>query len=117
MYLQISKDCLIYERVFVMSVGKSGEHLVRINWEQFQKWQRWDEFPERADDPQLIDDMDFYYDGNKYYLDGCSKYGYSILTADWEEIAFDKNLLSLLTKPVFGNESFRDKIESFLFVN
>lgn len=100
-----------------MSVGKSGEPLVRVNWEQFQKWQAWDEYPERADDPPMTEDMAFYYDGNKYYLDGCSKYGYSILTADWEEIAFDKNLLTLLTKPVFGNESFRDKIESFLFVN
>lgn len=99
-----------------MQDGKSGEPLVKVNWEQFQEWQRWDEFPERADDPPMTEDMTFYYEGKKYYLDGING-GYAILTVDWEEIAFDKNLLSLLTKPVFGNESFRDKIESFLFVN
>lgn len=99
-----------------MLVGKDGKPLVKINWEEFQKWQSWEEYPEMSDNPPMTVDMTFYYKGNEFFLDAIRD-GYAIFTSDWQELSFEKNLLKLLTKPLFENKSFKDLIEQFLFVN
>ena len=53
-----------------MSYGTNGQTAtVKITWEEFQIWQRWDEFPERKYDPPLTLDMAFWYKGKMYFLD------------------------------------------------
>lgn len=99
-----------------MLIGKNGKALVKVNWEEFQKWQCWDEYPERADDPPMVEDMDFFYNDKEYYLDAIRD-GYAVLTSEWEELLYDENFLKLLTKPLFNDRSFKELIEQFLFVN
>lgn len=99
-----------------MPDGKDGKPLVKINWEEFKKWQGWDEYPELSDDPPMTVDMTFYYNGNEFYLEAVRD-GYAIFNSEWKELIFDRNLLSLLTKPLFDGKSFKDLIVCFLFVN
>ena len=99
-----------------MIVGKDGKPLVKVNWEEFQRCQSWDEYPEIIDNPPMTLDMTFYYNDKVFYLDAIRD-GYAIFSSEWKEIIFDKNFLKLLTKPLFGGDSFKDLIEQFLFVN
>lgn len=99
-----------------MRDGKNGKPLVKINWEQFKKWQAWDEYPELKENPPMTVDMTFYYNNEKYYLEEI-KDGFAILTSDWKEIIHNENFLALVTTPVFNNKSFKELIEFFLFVN
>ncbi len=98
--------------------GSKSSNLVNLTWEQFQSWQRWDEFPERSENPPMTVDMTFCYQGKKYYLD-CVDHEYAILTEKWECIASDKNFLSLLNKPIgrWNEKSFREIINEVLFEN
>lgn len=88
----------------------------KMTWQEFTEWQRWDEFPERADDPPMTVDVMFFYKGDTYFID--ESYGqYHVLDKDWNLISSDKNLLTLLTSPIplFGNKSFRDIISEIDF--
>ncbi len=98
--------------------GYENKNLVKITWEQFQVWQRWDEFPERSDDPPMTVDMSFVYLGTVYYIDAVNN-GYAILTDKWERIVFDLNFKNLLYTPVelWSDKSFVDLIDQFLFVD
>lgn len=40
----------------------------KMTWQEFQVWQRWDEFPERSDNPPLTVDPCFFYEGKEYYI-------------------------------------------------
>lgn len=40
----------------------------KMTWQEFTEWQRWDEFPECADDPSMTEDAMFFYKGNTYYI-------------------------------------------------
>lgn len=99
-----------------MLVGKNGKPLVKVNWEEFQIWQGWNEYPELINNPPMTLDMTFYYNDKEYYLDAVRD-GYAILSSDWKELSFDENFLKLLTKPLFNGDSFKDLIEQFWFVN
>ena len=79
-----------------MIVGKDGKPLVKVNWEEFQRWQSWDEYPEIIDNPPMTLDMTFYYNDKVFYLDAIRD-GYAIFSSEWKEIIFDKNFLKLLT--------------------
>lgn len=96
--------------------GREKDNIVSITWEHFKQWQRWDEFPERKDDPPMTVDMTFWLEGKKYYLDsvGCK---YVILSEKSDVIASDNNLLLLLTKPIdaWDKKTFQELIGEMLF--
>lgn len=98
--------------------GSKNSSLVNVTWEQFQSWQRWDEFPERSENPPMTVDMTFWYRGEKYYLD-CVNHEYAILTEKWRCIASDKNFLRLLNKPIerWNEKSFHEIVAALRFVN
>ena len=79
--------------------GYRDKNLINISWPQFQTWQRWDEFPERLDDPPMTVDMTFWYRGKRYYLD-CVDRKYVILSEDGAPAASDANFLRLLKNPL-----------------
>jgi len=88
----------------------------KMTWQEFTEWQRWDEFPEKSNNPPMTVDVMFFYNGNTYFID--ESYGqYHILDKDWKPISSNKNLLTLLTSPVhmFNNKSFRDTISEIDF--
>ena len=96
--------------------GREKDNIVSITWEQFKQWQRWDEFPERRDDPPMTVDMKFWFDGKEYYLD-CVGYKYVILSEKSDIIASNNNFLSLLTKPIdaWDKKTFQELIGKMLF--
>lgn len=98
--------------------GFEGKNLVRLTWEQFQEWQRWDEFPERCADPPMTVDMSFIYKDRLYYLDMIN-HKYVILTAEWDPIATDDNFLALLKKPIeiWSGKTFCEELDEMQFVN
>lgn len=98
--------------------GSKNKNLVNITWSQFQAWQRWDEYPERNDNPPMTVDMTFWYQTKLYYLD-CIDHEYAILTEDWKPLAKDSNFLRLLHKPIkqWHDKSFYELINQLLFKN
>lgn len=88
----------------------------KMTWQEFTEWQRWDEFPEKADDPPMTVDVMFFYKNNTYYI--AWEYGeYHIFDEAWNSISSNKNMLTLLTDPIplFGHRSFRDTISELDF--
>ena len=50
--------------------GPDGQIVNSMSWLQFCKYQRWEEFPDRADNPPMTADFTFGIDGKKYYYTG-----------------------------------------------
>ena len=97
-----------------MLPGADGKSVSKMTWERFKEYQRWDEFPEKADHPPMTVDFTFWYNNKKYYCTG-EDYGFVIVDEAWNRIAYSKNFLKLLEIPVFDGESFRERIEELLF--
>ncbi len=94
--------------------GADGQNVNKKTWEQFSKYQRWDEFPERADNPPMTVDFSFYKDGQKYYCTG-EDYGFVIVDAGWNRLAYEKNFLKLLETQIWDGRSFKDCIDDLIF--
>ncbi|MBR6365293.1 MAG: hypothetical protein IKS10_04235 [Lachnospiraceae bacterium] len=80
-----------------------------MTWTDFQKWQRWDEFPEFADNPPLTVDVSFVYENKVYYL--VHDYGeYHIYDSKWNAVRSHKNLKTLLSVSLelFHGKSFAE---------
>ncbi len=98
-----------------MLCGPDGRGAIKMTWKQFMDYQRWDEFPERLDNPPMTVDFAFWLRGKKYYCVG-EDYGNVIVDSTWNRLAYNKNFLELLRMPVFEGESFYDCIGQILFV-
>lgn len=99
-----------------MLYGPDGKIVSKMNWKKFSEYQRWDEFPERADNPPMTVDFAFWYHEKKYYCTG-EDGGNVIVDENWERLAYDKNFLKLLEFPVFNGKSFRDCVDDILFID
>lgn len=99
-----------------MLFGPDGKQVSKMTREQFEKYQRWDEFPEREGNPPMTTDFAFWYKGNKYYCTG-EDFGNIIVDEAWDRLAYDKNFLTLLETPIFDGKSFFDCIEDIQFVD
>ena len=86
----------------------------KMSWMEFQKWQRWDEFPERIDNPPMTVDVSFFFEGNEYHITE-SHEQYHLYTSNWDSV--HANFLLLLTSPValFRKRSFKDIIHELDF--
>lgn len=96
--------------------GPDGKSAVKMTWDQFAIYQRWNEFPEMRDDPPMTVDFAFWYNGKRYYCTG-EDYGNIIADDNWNRIGYNKNLLQLLEMPLFDNKSFRECIEDILIID
>lgn len=99
-----------------MLYGPDGRTVSKMTWDQFSSYERWDEFPERAGNPPMTVDFAFWYQGHKYYCTG-EDYGYVIVDASWNRVAYDANFLSLLKQPIFDGSSFYNNINDILFID
>ena len=79
--------------------GPDGKSVIKMTWESFEKYQRWNEFPELEENPPMTDDFMFWYKGEKYFCAG-EDYGHIITDADWNRLAYNKNFLELLLTPI-----------------
>lgn len=95
--------------------GPGGKPVSKITWEEYKKWQGWDDFPERADNPPLTVETDFWYQ-DKEFLVTSLRGEYVIVTMpDFEEILINQNFLDLLNMPFIDGKSFKELINEFLF--
>ncbi len=99
-----------------MSGPDGKKNMIKLTWEQFQSWQRWDEYPERKFNPPITVDMTFFYQNKIYYLDSVN-HEYAILTEQWETLASDNNFLKLLNKPIkeWDEKSFHELLGEMYF--
>lgn len=98
-----------------MVCGPDGKDVEKMTWDEFTRYQRWDEFPEFSDDPPMTDDFAFWLHGKKYYCAGEDQ-GNILVDEEWNRLAYDKNFLQLLRQPVFDGKSFYDSIGEVLFI-
>lgn len=98
--------------------GREDSNLIKLDWVQFQIWQRWDEFPEQRANLPMTVDMQFWYMQSLYYLDRVNQ-KYVILSENGEIIASDENFLNLLRKPIqaWRDKSFQQLIDQMFFKN
>ncbi len=97
-----------------MSHGLDGKNVIKMNWQQFCEFQRWNEFPERADNPPMTVDFSFWFKENLYYCTG-EENGFIFTDKDWNRLGYNKNFLSLLEMPLWEGQSFHDCINDILF--
>ena len=96
-------------------LGPNGKIVINMTWQQFQEYQRWDEFPERVDNPPFTADMVFWYGEKRYIIAGIDA-GVAIFEYDeYRMLVYDDNFLVMLQKPFGGKNSFKDLIEEILF--
>ena len=98
-----------------MLYGPDGRAVNKMNWMQFAEYQRWDEYPERADNPPMTADFAFWYHDKKYFCTG-EDFGNIIADESWNRMAYDNNFLKLLECPIFDGKSFHDCIDEILFI-
>ncbi|MCR5105115.1 MAG: hypothetical protein K6B68_11825 [Eubacterium sp.] len=97
-----------------MLLGPDGQIVSKMTWEKFALYQRWDEWPERKDDPPMTVDFSFFKDGKLYYCTSEDR-GFVIVDKDWNRLGYNKNLLKLLETPIWDGKSFHDCIDEILF--
>ena len=93
--------------------GPDGKSVIKMTWDLFKEYQRWDEFPEMKENPPMTDDFMFWYNGKKYFCTG-EEYGNVIVDEKWNRLAYNENFLDLLLTPIFDGKSFKDVIEDIL---
>jgi hypothetical protein len=49
--------------------GPNGKHITNnMTWKEYVEWQRWDEWPEKSDNPPLTVETSFWYNGQEYMV-------------------------------------------------
>ena len=99
-----------------------------MTWEQFVGFERWNEFPERADNPPYTAEVSFKYKDRMYFLDGVTDQKthkmdyiwYDVLRENGKivniaEFARFDNFLKAVEAPLFDGKSFRERIKEFAF--
>ncbi|SHF01268.1 hypothetical protein SAMN02745190_01644 [Schwartzia succinivorans DSM 10502] len=95
--------------------GPNGKHVIRITMDEYIKWQSWDEWPEREDNPPLTVETLFWYDGQEYMVTRIG-HRYAIVTQPaFKEVISNENFKDLLEMPFLNGKSFRALIREFLF--
>lgn len=100
---------------------------VKMTWDDFVEFERWDEFPERADDPPYTAEIEFKYNGRMYFLDCMTDQETHTRHLIWYDVVKDgdsenivefarfDNFLKAVNAPLFDGKSFRERIGEFMF--
>ena len=100
------------------------EYGIKMTWHQFCEWERWDEFPERQNNPPYTVEPAFRYKDRCYFIDhytldkeaGIEDFVLVDTTDDgYVEIAHFDNFLKVVAYPYFDGKSFMARIEEFEF--
>ena len=96
---------------------------IKMTWDDFIRFERWDDFPELTYDPPYTAEVGFVFGGKEYFLDGVTDQKthkmdyiwYEILPDDMVEFASFDNFLKAVNAPLFNGKSFKERIEEFEF--
>lgn len=88
----------------------------RRNWKQIEEAERWDEWPERIDDPPLNTEIHFWYKDISYLVTEIRD-DYLILEENtWNIIVKSKNFRVLLEKKIFiDGKTFKELVPKMWF--
>ncbi len=95
--------------------GPDGKIVNKLNWDQYTLWQRWDEYPERKNNPPLTVETTFWYDEEKYTVTSINEKYVIVKQPSFEEVISSDNFLELVNKPFFKGKTFKELIDDFWF--
>lgn len=99
---------------------------MKMTWNEFQRWQSWEEFPERKNDPPFTADVEFSYAGKKYQIDHISSvnakkqlqegyYLWNVEGVNFIKIGYGKKFIDIIHMPTLDGKSFFERIEELDF--
>lgn len=98
--------------------GPDGKiELNKMTWDEYAKWQRWDEWPERKDNPPLTVETVFWYKEKSYIITSLNKQYVILEYPEWTEVLKKDNFLELLNTPFLEGKSFKERINDLGFEN
>ena len=99
-----------------MMHGKDGnQETSNMTWDEYTKWQRWDEWPECADNPPLTVETSFWYENQEYMVTKlCDDYAI-VLQPEFEIIISNKNFIDLLEMAFRHGKSFKELLPKLFF--
>ncbi len=96
-------------------LGPNGNHVIKMTMDEYADWQRWSEWPERADNPPLTVETPFWYKGKEYMVTSLSQRYVIVFQPDFSEVIGNDNFIDLLKMPFDEGKSFKELIGEFLF--
>lgn len=91
-----------------MKRGPNGNIVSKLTWEEYGQWQRWDEYPERKEDPPLTVETSFWYKNKEYMVTSLRHEYVIIIQPSFEEVISNKNFITLLNMPFIDGKSFKE---------
>lgn len=99
-----------------MMHGKSGNQVTsNMTWDEYGKWQRWDEWPEKAENPPLTVETSFWYENQEYMVTKLGDDYVIVSQPEFEIIISNKNFISLLEMIFIHGKSFKELLPKLLF--
>ena len=99
-----------------MMHGKSGNQATsNMTWDEYGKWQRWDEWPEKAENPPLTVETSFWYENQEYMVTKLGDDDVIVSQPEFEIIISNKNFISLLEMIFIHGKSFKELLPKLLF--
>ena len=95
-------------------LGPDGKTVTKMTWDEFSLYQRWDEFPERVDDPPLTVETIFWFEGTKYMITKINKKYVIVESESFAEIKSSDNFIELLTNDFISGKSFKELLPDIL---
>ena len=95
--------------------GPGGNRVSKMTIDEYIKWQRWDEWPERADNPPLTVETVFWYKEKKYMVTSLRNVYVIVSQPDFTEIICNRNFKELLEMPFIEGKSFITLMPELLF--
>lgn len=96
--------------------GPNGKHVKNnMTWEEYGKWQRWDEWPERSENPPLNVETAFWYCNQEYMVTSLDGNYVIVKQPEFEIIISNSNFIGLLNMVFIEGKSFKELLPELLF--
>ncbi|SEQ79486.1 hypothetical protein SAMN02910369_02442 [Lachnospiraceae bacterium NE2001] len=95
-------------------LGPGGRYVTKMNWDEFVAYQRWDEFPEKADNPPLTVETVFWYNNTSYMITKLGHMFVIVESGSFKRIISSDNYIELLTKVFVSGKSFKELLPDIL---
>lgn len=96
--------------------GPNGNHVINnMTWEEYAKWQRWDEWPEKNENPPLTVETTFWYNNQEYMVTSLKGQYVIVMQPDFEIVISNNNFVKLLNMDFIEGKSFKELLPELLF--
>ncbi|SHN64499.1 hypothetical protein SAMN02745247_02803 [Butyrivibrio hungatei DSM 14810] len=95
--------------------GPNGKIVNKLSWDEYIKWQRWDEWPDRSDDPPLTVETSFWYGNEEFMITFLNERYVIVKQPEFSTVVECNNFIKLLEMPFIEGKSFKELLPEFLF--